>query len=288
MSCYHPLKAFRCADGGVVFHATARHDVVANLELACGKCIGCRIRRAQDWAIRCTHEAQGWKENSFVTLTYADENLPKDGSLDHSHFQAFIKRTRSRLPQRVRFFMCGEYGEETARPHYHAIIFNAEFRPWKIEGKSGSNNDFYSNSLLTELWGQGHCTVQPLNAQTVGYCTRYVLDKLTGDLAAQTYGTRTPPYCAVSLKPGIGALWYESFGKEKARQDFVIFDGREVRLPKYYDKLSARKDYEFLDEVQYERELKARAASADNSTERLRVREVVQQARLVSKKRSAI
>lgn len=288
MSCYYPVKAYRCADGGVVFDEKARHDIVASLELSCGRCIGCRIRRAQEWAVRCTHEAQCWEVNSFITLTYSDAKLPVDGGLDHRHFELFMKRTRERLTQPVRYFMCGEYGEETWRPHYHAIMFNVEFRPWKLQGKSSSGNLFYSNSLLTELWGLGHCTVQPVTAQTVGYCTRYVVDKLSGEIGAAVYGERKPPYCAASSKPGIGKLWYDCFGRDKAKQDFIVFDGREVRMPRYYDKLAERAKFEFLDEIAWERELRAKAVSADNTDERLRAREVVQRARQTTKRRNSV
>lgn len=283
MTCFNPIEAFRTPDG-IVFHEKARFDILGRIEVACGQCLGCRVRRAQEWAVRCTHEAQCWKENCFVTLTYSDEHLPGDGSLNHRHFELFMKRARDRIPGPLRYFMCGEYGEETQRPHYHAVMFNVEFRPWKMQGKSGSGNAFYSNTLLTELWGLGHCTVQPVTVQTVGYCTRYCVGKLTGELGKIAYGERKPPYCAVSNRPGIGSLWYECFGQEKAAQDYIVFNGAECRMPRYYDKLSDRKGW-LTDEVEFARYERAKSVAADNTSERLQVREQVAKARMRKQER---
>ena len=129
-----------------------------------------------------------------------------------------MKRLRRHFKgRRIRFFMCGEYGPATMRPHYHALLFNVNFFDRRSRGKSGSGFPLYESALLTRLWGFGFATVQDLNPQTVGYCTRYVVDKVTGDAAEDHYAyvdevgeilARKPEYCACSLKPGIGALWY--------------------------------------------------------------------------------
>lgn len=287
MTCYHPIKGFRTPDG-VVFNELSRHDIIGRIDISCGRCQGCRARRARDWQIRCVHEAQCWSENCFLTLTYSDENLPPDGSLDHRHFQLFMKRVREHFKQRVRFFMCGEYGPQTLRPHYHALLFNCDFRDRKIAGKSGSGFSFYSSEVLTKLWGYGHATVQDMSSQTAGYCSSYVFDKITGDLASAHYGVRKPEYCACSLKPGIGALWFEEFGRDKSRQDFVVHDGRETAPPKYYDKLSDRAGFDWLEEIEFAREQRAKLAFEDETPERLAVREQVHAARVRNKRRDSI
>ena len=109
MSCYHPLKGFR-TPSGVVFSELGRHDILGDIEIPCGQCIGCRMRRASDWTIRVMHEASLHSENCFVTLTYGRDKLPPDGSLEHRDFQLFMKRLRFHAKRPVRFYMCGEYG----------------------------------------------------------------------------------------------------------------------------------------------------------------------------------
>lgn len=287
MTCYHPIKAFRTPDG-IVFQELSRHDILGSIEIACGRCQGCRARRARDWQIRCVHEAQLWPQNCFLTLTYSDENLPDNSSLEHRDFQLFMKRLRESRDERIRFFMCGEYGPQTLRPHYHALLFNCDFRDRKLAGKSGSGFIFYTSEELSNLWRLGHATVQDMSSETAGYCCSYVFDKVTGDDAEAHYGLRKPEYCACSLKPGIGALWFATYGAAKSEQDFVVHDGRKTAPPKYYDKLSDRADFPWLDDIKIARENRARLALADNTDERLFVREKVHAARVRQRKRDSI
>ena len=105
MACFHPLKAFRTADGEIIFNSH-RRDTVADLTLPCGQCVGCRLERSRQWAIRCVHEASLHQDNCFITLTYAPEHLPSDNSLHYRDFQLFMKRLRKRFPDlKIRFYM---------------------------------------------------------------------------------------------------------------------------------------------------------------------------------------
>lgn len=131
MTCTTPLKGWKKHTGGIAFKPTG----LEQMEVACGQCMGCRIDKAQTWAMRITHEAQMHKDNVFITLTYRPEyecseqekekgyHVPNDWSLsvpkkdefgnqiESSHFQAFMKRLRKAFPDRkLRYFMCGEYG----------------------------------------------------------------------------------------------------------------------------------------------------------------------------------
>ena len=103
MACYYPLKGYRAR---AVNPKTGKRSIVFDsslgfmdmpVEFACGQCIGCRIERSRQWAIRCVHEAQLYEANCFITLTYAPEHLPKNGSLVLEHFQKFMKRLRKRV-----------------------------------------------------------------------------------------------------------------------------------------------------------------------------------------------
>ena len=112
MPCFHPLDAWQCLNGDVVFTDNlARNDVIRRLSLPCGRCVGCRLERSRQWAVRCMHEASMHMFNSFVTLTYDDDHLPEYNSLNYKHFQDFMKRLR-KSHNGVRFYMCGEYGED--------------------------------------------------------------------------------------------------------------------------------------------------------------------------------
>ena len=133
MPCYNPLKGYRSR----TLNASGKRSIVFNLregyvdqpiEVPCGQCIGCRLERSRQWAVRCVHEASLYKNNCFVTLTYSDDKLPSDGSLHFDHFQKFMKRLRRFYDDsRIRFFHCGEYGEQYSRPHYHCCLFNFDF-----------------------------------------------------------------------------------------------------------------------------------------------------------------
>ena len=81
MPCYHPIQAWRSryvnSNGkyNVVFNIQSA-DTSAPLTIPCGRCIGCRLERSRQWAMRCVHEAEMHDENVFVTLTYDDDHLP--------------------------------------------------------------------------------------------------------------------------------------------------------------------------------------------------------------------
>lgn len=291
MKCYHPLKAFRTPEG-VVFSELGRYDIIGDVELPCGQCIGCRERRASDWQLRVMHESSCWSQNCFVTLTYADAHLPSDGSLEHRDFQLFLKRVRKRFPQRVRFYMCGEYGPLNLRPHYHAVLFNVNFDHSRVAGKSASGAVFYESDLLTELWGLGRCSVQDLCRETAGYCARYIMKKVLGKAAVSHYTSEDgvmlrPEYSAMSLKPGIGAAWFGRFRSDVFPHDMVICDGRKRPVPRYYDKLLRRGGVD-MDGVLFAREKRAALHAADNTDDRRAVCEVVHTARVRQFKRDLV
>ena len=94
------------------------------LLVPCGKCLQCRIKRRTEWTLRLTHELDYHEDSSFITLTYQDKYLPENCSLVKTDLQKFFKRLRKRIrPRKIKYFACGEYGEKTYRPHYHAIVY---------------------------------------------------------------------------------------------------------------------------------------------------------------------
>ena len=141
MACFKPLKAYQCFDKSIVFTEARKHDIVRSLELPCGQCVGCRLERSRQWAIRCMHEASLYKDNCYITLTYDEEHLPEDYSLHYDDFQRFMKRVRKRYTgKKIRFYMAGEYGENFGRPHFHACIFNLDFEDKYLWQKTESGS----------------------------------------------------------------------------------------------------------------------------------------------------
>lgn len=149
-------------------------------------------------------------ENSFVTLTYSPENLPKNLSLDPEHTRNFMKRLRRRIePARVRFFLCGEYGDETFRPHYHASFFGL--------GQS-------SYPIINKAWGLGFVSVNEFNSHTAQYVSAYVVKKMTNKDHPMLKG-RYPEYVRSSNRPGIGATAMDVVAKSILDSSYGLENG---------------------------------------------------------------
>lgn len=307
MACFKPLQAWYTALGEVVW--VERGDIVRTLSLPCGQCIGCRLERSRQWAIRVMHEAQSWEDSCFVTLTYDDLHVSVEKSLEYGDFQRFLKRLRKAVfPVRVRFFACGEYGEEclncqkakrdcccgrwvptTGRPHFHAAVFGYAFRGDRVPFKKTGGGFMVDRSAqLERLWPLGFSSVGELTFESAAYIARYVTKKVTGDKAEGHYrrvDSETgevrwlqPEFVHMSLKPGIGAEWFKKFGSEVYPLDRVIARGVPSKPPKFYDVLFGRTAGDELELVKAGRVERAKARG-DNSDDRLRVKEVVATAR---------
>ena len=194
MPCYHPIRGYRSKD---VNPSTGRRSIVFNkkngyedrpVDIRCGQCIGCRLDRSKEWAVRCWHEASLYDENCFITLTYRNEDLPHPPSVDVRAFQLFMKRLRKKYaPKKIRFFHCGEYGDDNNRPHYHAILFNHDFGDKVLWRKSSSGDPLYTSSELAELWPFGFSSIGQASYQSAAYVARYIMKKVTGEPAETHY-----------------------------------------------------------------------------------------------------
>lgn len=291
MPCYHPLKGWRSktvnpsGKRSIVFNVKkAYHDLP--IEVPCGQCIGCRLERSRQWAIRCMHEASLHERNMFITLTYNDQNLPENGSLVKEHFQKFIKRFRKRYGQ-IRYFHCGEYGSQFARPHYHACIFGFEFDD-KKHYRTINGFRIYTSDKLAELWPFGYSTIGAVTFESAAYVARYITKKITGKLAELSghydvinydtgeVTTRQEEYITMSLKPGIGEGWFDKFYDDVYPRDEIIIKGKKMKPPKYYDKLFDLVDSNMFRKIKGERIKKSLVHSSDCTYERLNIREQVQ------------
>ena len=301
MPCYKPLSAYH-GPGGIKFKKADSFGIP--VELPCGRCIGCRLEKAKEWALRCHHEASLHEDNSFVTLTYDNEHLPEHNSLCKLDFQKFIRSLRKRTGKKIRYFMCGEYGEATeqngwiARPHYHALLFGFDFiDKYTVQYRNG--NPVYRSDFLEKVWNKGASELGAVTFQSAGYVARYTLKKQNGEYAEREYAipdengeitndTKVYPYTACSLKPGIGYDWYKKFKADLFPHDYAIMpDGRETSVPTYYRTLLQREDPEVYEQLRKQRVEKART-NPDNEPERLAVREAVRHSKIKRLKRDKI
>lgn len=202
MKCYHPVNI----DGGI--------------KVPCGRCIGCRANKSQEWGTRLMHHLDYSDGAIFVTLTYNNDNLPYDLSIKKTHLQNFFKRLRSKLIKRkIKYYACGEYGDETFRPHYHAIIFNMSVK---------------DENLISESWQLGFVRVEKVIEERINYVTGYVLKKIFGKKGKELYGKKEAPFALMSK--GLGKGWIENEENEK----HVLLNmgirkkGKVVPIPRYY------------------------------------------------------
>lgn len=202
-------------------------------EVACGKCIGCRVNKKILWSMRCCHELYEHKKSIFVTLTYDSKlHYPQAYSLEKAHLQKFIKRLRkslgSRIPKgRIRYFAAGEYGEKTQRPHYHLIIFGIGFSEKQLIMDCWNYTDWNVESIREKAFGIAE-------RQSIQYVAKYIEKQLNGPAALEQYKNlgREPVFKISSL--GIGKVWAEKNAAQYQDQGFITINGRQVAIPRYY------------------------------------------------------
>ena len=272
------MKAYRAPGGGIAFDSKRGYGD-RPLELPCGQCIGCRIKHSRTWALRCVHEALMHRANSFITLTYDPEHLPKDLSVSVEDWQLFAKRLRK--TGKFRFFHCGEYGSENLRPHYHAIIFGRDFSGDRVYYRGRPPRQLFVSPTLSKAWGKGFVSIGDVTYQSAAYVARYALKKRTGDQAEAAY-TRVdhetgecwrvkPEYVTMSRRPGIGATWFEKYASDVYPDDVVIHDGKRFRPPRFYD---GKIDEDLLLSLKAKRLEAARMRGDELNCERLAQREI--------------
>jgi hypothetical protein len=218
--------------------------------------------------MRNVHEAQLHDRNVFITLTYDDEHLPKNGTLVKDHFRLFIKSLRKphkKLdwipPEKIRFYMCGEYGEKFGRPHYHAILFNTYFPDaTPIQGKP----NLFDSNILREIWGKGHVSIGAVTFESAAYVSAYVQKKINGKQKDEHYaiynkqtgeyfGQLQQEYANMSRKPGIAGDWLAKYKDRVYQTDDITINGRKMRPPKYYDRLYEIDHQDKMEEIKKNR-----------------------------------
>lgn len=255
------------------------------------------------------HEAALHEDNCFLTLTYSPELMPKDGSLCVRHFQLFMKRLRWRIGthRQIKFFHCGEYGERTGRPHYHACIFGYDFPDKVFYKRAGSGDLLFSSSLCDELWAKGFATIGAVTFESAAYVARYVMKKVqygkegrfisvdgvpgrTDVVTGEVLAELQPEYVTMSRGGrdghGVAYDWFQKYGNEVFPADEVIVRGKKARPPRYYSQIYEAAHSLLYSKICRERRKRLRLHDCDNTASRLADREACAKARSTLLKRS--
>lgn len=297
MACNLPLPAYQDRNGGPVHIGRwSGTDSMLSMEVPCGRCTGCRLDRRLEWTVRCTHEQQLYAGNTFITLSYADEHLPSSLSLEYRDVQLWLKRLRKEVRGNtkgpngkypIRFFLSGEYGPQTQRPHWHAILFNCVF-----EDQIRLLNGQYVSEQAERIWSKGNVRLDNVNPATIAYVAGYTQDKLYGrqayedvvNISTGEVSERRAPFVSMSRRPGIGAAWLDRFssdlfGTSEKPHDFAVLQGSKRKVPGYYWRRFSENGDPFVVEAIHEAR-KERAAEIDLSEKTLERRAVKEEVAL--------
>lgn len=283
MACFHPLPAIANPKGGryrvgkehehfIPYIDFKTGELVEEINIPCGQCIGCRLDKSRRWADRCTLEAvTAPKDTSwFVTLTYAPEHESVlKNSLDaltlrKDHLAEFNKKLLRYWSyhynhEGIRFYGCGEYGDTNFRPHMHVLYFNLPLKDLQYHFTQ-DGNAYYQSEELAHIWGfSDFVIVTPFSWQNAAYTARYVMKKVTGKNAKAYYEALDlqPEFTQMSRMPGIGREYYEKHKESIYRKialpdktlyqtSFVLPNGMERTKNNYFDYLMKKEDPEFV------------------------------------------
>lgn len=315
MTCFSPLQAIRLN----LPEPTVK--VISNMkalqlqgtpglfQVPCGQCVGCRLSYSKSWAVRNCHEAQVHEmdgmSSTFVTLTYNDFfNDLNGGALNYRDFQLFIKRLRFALSNNLsdygfihnpeyplRFYMCGEYGTRTFRPHFHVLFYNLGFSDEKLYKVTSSGHRLYSSESLLHFWRDpvrdlpmGYVVHGDISISSAGYVSRYCVKKALGGKSVHLFNHDTgefmpDEFTQMSRRPGIAYEWFKRFSQSVYPDDkLVMSNGMFYKPPRYYDNLLESSDPSLFEQVKQSRidHCNLPHVKANNSIERLIVRENIQ------------
>lgn len=242
--CTRELTAYQNPDGGrPLFGYEGYKRGLPIIKLPCGKCPECQKDYYTQWATRGSRELERWPISLFITLTYNDEHLPADRSLNKKDVQDFIKRVKkhanSSKENPIRQIYCGEYGTKTLRPHYHVILFNLDFEDAYHWRNGDKGEKIFRSPTLEKLWPFGSSEFGIAQPGAIAYLFKYVLKKKTrkekekplelvidGEIHEVAH-----EFIEASRNPGIGAHMRES---QSIKKGYLSVQGVKTKLPKYY------------------------------------------------------
>lgn len=220
-----------------------------NAELPCAKCLACRHAKAGSWANRVHQEARLHEVNVHLTLTYAPEHYT--GQLEADDIDLYLDRLRIAMKRAglppLRYFLVGEYGDQTERGHFHMVVFGADFAEWSTDA-GFDGEQFVVSEKLCRLWGKGHVYVSPFGEGTAAYVAAHQW---------KAYEAGRKPFMRCSKKPPIGYEFLRRYADDFLRNGFVTDgSGTKQSVPSHYFTWKAFKDY--LSPVKAKRRIAAR------------------------------
>lgn len=191
----------------------------------CGKCESCYKRTISAWSFRLMQQDRVSHTSQFITLTYDTQHVPitknKFMSLDKRHCQLFFKRLRKANEyhgRKISYYLAGEYGETTFRPHYHVILFNVEL------------------DTILPAWGMGDCHYGTVSEASVGYSLKYI--SKPSRVPLHKNDDRVPEFSLKSKGLGLNYItpaiyrWHHADPEE--RMYCNLKDGKKIAMPRYY------------------------------------------------------
>lgn len=273
MPCYHPSR--------VPVKRKSLYDerkITYTQVVPCGSCLGCRAEQARQWAVRIMHEARAHERSYFVTLTYDGKEMPENASLCPEHLSRFIKDLRKESEKPVSYFGCGEYGETRGRPHYHTVLFGAEFLDY-YKHPGIDRTGVWKSKTLDDIWGRGLTEFGTVTMGSASYVAGYVQKKVRG-MQVERYNPLTgellvPEFARMSLRPAVGKRWIQDNWMDVYPRDFVVVDGVKAKPPRYYDKWLDENLPYLMDHVREKRYQEMEEVDV----ERLRAKEIIHRTR---------
>lgn len=235
MTCFYPIDAWQPTERAKLVFRAPPGRVRPDLRIPCGQCIGCRLDKSREWAIRIMCEAHTSGASCFLTLTYDEAHYRQ--YLEYSDIQLFLKRERKRIGKRLRFFVAGEYGDVTGRAHWHMCLFGEDY----ASTRKPYDSKLFEDDGLTRSWGKGAVLIGKLEYDSARYVASYVTKKLSTDKHNEKYVDpetgeilRSREMARMSLKPGIGYDFFRKYYDEILRTGYVFVGGRRVPAPRYF------------------------------------------------------
>lgn len=314
MACYYPMYGIKTGEKTknnkdlikIVGHTQPVSVPPWQLvQIPCGRCIGCRLEYSRQWANRCMLEMQYSDSAYFCTFTYDDEHVPRSCysapdtgeafesmTLSKREWQLTMKRIRKRFGNGIRFFMCGEYGSRTFRPHYHAILFNLRLDDLAYYKGSRLGDTYYNSPSLSACWTddngnpKGYVVVAKVTWETCAYVARYTVKKAFG-VDNETYKMlgMQPEFVLMSRRPGIGRQYFDEH-PDLYKYQFINLSteskGLKFRPPRYFDTLLEKENPELVKQIKTERSVHAYKSQlvADSRSQLSREERLAQAARI--------
>jgi hypothetical protein len=200
------------------------HSNDRQVPVPCGKCPACLSRRTSVWTFRLKTHAKNAISSYFITLTYDTRFVPISSrgflTLDKRDVQLYFKRLRKlhgKTHEPLKYYLAGEYGSKTFRPHYHIILFNANIE------------------LIHKAWDKGEVHIGELTEASAAYTAKYINKGKI--IPMHKNDDRLPEFSLMSKKLGLNYLSEKIINYHRAdieRNFITLEDGKKISLPRYF------------------------------------------------------